>query len=108
MRVLLPALQVVPFRSSTTFLPNKPAFISGLASATMSMLPSRRPTPKRSGVRVGRRDPRDERHRPEGGGMTEDARDLARRVQDQTVDSARGFFGASLGRLKAGLRDERS
>ena len=40
--------------------------------------------------------------------MTEDARNLARRVQDQTVDSARGFFGASLGRLKAGLRDERS
>lgn len=40
--------------------------------------------------------------------MTEDARDLARRVRDQTVDSARGFFGASLGRLKDGLRDDRS
>ena len=40
--------------------------------------------------------------------MTEDARNLARRVQDKTVDSARGFFGASLGRLKDGLRDDRS
>ena len=40
--------------------------------------------------------------------MTEDARDLARRVQDQTVDSARGFFGASLGRLGDRLRDDRS
>jgi len=40
--------------------------------------------------------------------MTEDAQDLARRVQDQTVDSARDFFGASLGRLKDRLRDDRS
>jgi hypothetical protein len=40
--------------------------------------------------------------------MTEDARNLARRVQDQTVDSARGFFGASLARLKDRLRDDRS
>ena len=40
--------------------------------------------------------------------MTEDAQDLARRVQDQTVDTAREFFGASLGRLKHRLRDDRS
>ncbi len=40
--------------------------------------------------------------------MTEDARNLARRVQDQTVDSARGFFGASLGHLKYRLRNDRS
>lgn len=29
--------------------------------------------------------------------MTEDAQDLARRVQDQTIDTAREFFGAPLG-----------
>jgi hypothetical protein len=40
--------------------------------------------------------------------MTEDARNLARRVQDQTVDSAREFLGASLARLKDRLRDDRS
>jgi len=40
--------------------------------------------------------------------MTEDAQDLARRVQDQTVESAREFFGASLGRLKDRLREDRS
>ncbi len=40
--------------------------------------------------------------------MTEDAQNLTRRVQDQTVDSARDFFGASLGRLKDRLRDDRS
>ncbi|HZA46012.1 MAG TPA: hypothetical protein VE568_12035, partial [Rubrobacter sp.] len=44
--------------------------------------------------------------------MTEDAQNLARLlvqlVQDQTVDSARGFLGASLGWLKDRLRDVRS
>ena len=40
--------------------------------------------------------------------MTEDAQNLARRVQDQTVDTAREFFGASLGWLKHRLRDDRS
>jgi hypothetical protein len=40
--------------------------------------------------------------------MTEDARNLSRRVQDQTVDSARAFLGASLARLKDRLRDDRS
>jgi len=44
--------------------------------------------------------------------MTEDAQNLARLlvqlVQDQTVDSARDFLGASLGWLKDRLRDVRS
>jgi hypothetical protein len=40
--------------------------------------------------------------------MTEDAQNLARLVQDHTVDSARDFLGASLGWLKARLRDVRS
>jgi hypothetical protein len=40
--------------------------------------------------------------------MTEDARNLARWVQDQTVDSARECFGASLGQLKDGLLNDRS
>lgn len=41
--------------------------------------------------------------------MTEDAQnDLARRVQEQTVESARDFFGASLARLKDRLRNDRS
>ena len=44
--------------------------------------------------------------------MTEDVQNLARLlvqlVQDQTVDSARDFLGASLGWLKDRLRDVRS
>lgn len=40
--------------------------------------------------------------------MTEDEQSLARRVQDQTVSSARDFFGGSLGRLKDQLRVDRS
>lgn len=40
--------------------------------------------------------------------MTEDAQNLARRVQEQTVSSARGFFGASLGRLEDQLQGDRS
>lgn len=40
--------------------------------------------------------------------MTEDSQDLARRVRDQTVSSARDFFGRSLGRIKGRLREDRS
>jgi len=40
--------------------------------------------------------------------VTEDSQDLARQVRDQTVSSARGFFGRSLGRIKDQLRDDRS
>ncbi|MDQ4126681.1 MAG: hypothetical protein M3151_01775 [Actinomycetota bacterium] len=40
--------------------------------------------------------------------MTEDEQSLPRRVQDQTLSSARDFFGASLGRLKGQLRADRS
>jgi hypothetical protein len=40
--------------------------------------------------------------------MTEDAQDLVLRVGNQTVNRARDFFGASLGRLKDRLRDDRS
>ena len=41
--------------------------------------------------------------------MTEDAQnDLARRVQEQTVDSSREFFCASLARLKDRLRNDRA
>jgi hypothetical protein len=41
--------------------------------------------------------------------MTEDAQNnLTRRVRAQTVEIARGFFGASLARLKERLRDDRS
>ena len=40
--------------------------------------------------------------------MTEDSQDLARRVRDQTVSSARDFFGRSLGRLESQLRDDHS
>jgi hypothetical protein len=40
--------------------------------------------------------------------VTEDEQSLARRVQDQTVSSARDFFGASLGRLKDQLLADRS
>ncbi len=40
--------------------------------------------------------------------MTEDEQSLARQVQDQTVGSARDFFGASLGRLKGQLLADRS
>ncbi len=40
--------------------------------------------------------------------MTENEQSLARRVQDQTLVSARDFFGASLGRLKDQLGTDRS
>ncbi len=40
--------------------------------------------------------------------MTEDARNLARRVQEETVSSARGFLGTSLGRLRERLAGDRS
>jgi hypothetical protein len=71
--------------------------------------PACHPTSKGAGERVGRGNPRHGRWRPRGGGITEDARnDLAWWVQDQTVESARGFFGVSLARLKDRLRDDRS
>ena len=40
--------------------------------------------------------------------MTEDARNLAQRVQEETVKGARGFLGASFGRLREGLAGDRS
>ena len=40
--------------------------------------------------------------------MTEDARNLARRVQEETVRGARSFLGASLGRLGERLAGDRS
>lgn len=40
--------------------------------------------------------------------MAEDARNLAQRVQEQTLNSAHGFFGASLRRLGEQLASDRS